>query len=479
VTPEKPRIAILGGTGQEGRGLSARWSRAGYRVVIGSRDPAKAQAVAEELNRQIGTGLISGKDLAGAARAGDIAVLAVPFAAQAQTLTLVKAELSGKILIDVTVPLVPPKVSRVQLPDGGSAVLKAQALLGSEVKVVSAFQNISFEALQQLDQPIDCDVLVCGDDAAARETVIGLAQAAGMQAWHAGPLVNSTAVEALTSLLIFMNIRYKSHRAGIRATGVTTESSARRLQLVALQGLPEVQPGDDLPALLLSAAQRSGEQIQNGDVIILAQKIVSKAEGRYVRLGDVTPSARAKELARSVSKDPRLIELVLQESTDVLRHRQDVIVVEHLRGFILANAGIDASNVALGGEDEYVLLLPKDPDASAHAIRTQLERATGKRLGVVINDSLGRAWRKGTVGTALGASGLTTLRDLRGHPDRRGRKLRATEVGVGDEVAAAASLLMGQADEGSPAVLLRGFPYELGNGNCADLIRPKVMDLFR
>ena len=479
MTADKPSIAVLGGTGQEGSALSARWTRAGYRVVIGSRDAAKAEATAKRLNQGNGSGLAAGADLVGAARTGDIVVLAVPFAAQAATLSLVRAELIGKILVDVTVPLVPPKVSRVQLPEGGSAVLKAQALLGGEVKVVSAFQNVSYEALQQLDQPVDCDVLVCGDDADAREAVIELARDAGMRAWHAGPLVNSTAVEALTSLLIFMNIRYKSHRAGIRVNGLGAESEARRLHLVALPGLPEVQPGDDLPALVLAGVERSGEQLHDGDVIVLAQKIVSKAEGRYVRLTDVIPSPRARELALSVQKDPRLVELVLRESNEVVRLRKDVVVVEHRLGIVLANAGIDASNVAAGAEDEFVLLLPRDPDASATAIRLRLEAASGKRLGVVINDSLGRAWRNGTVGTALGASGLPTLLDLRGRADRRGRKLRSTEVGVADEVAAAASLLMGQADEGRPAVLFRGFPYALGEGNSSALIRSKEMDLFR
>jgi NADPH-dependent F420 reductase len=147
-------------------------------------------------------------------------VLCVPFHAQLATLEQVKPALSGKILVDVTVPLVPPRVSRVQLPEGGSAVAIGQALLGGEVKVVSAFQNVSFEALQQFDRPVDCDVLVCGDDAGARETVVELARSAGMQAWHAGPLANSAAVEALTSILIFMNMRYKSHRAGIRISGL-------------------------------------------------------------------------------------------------------------------------------------------------------------------------------------------------------------------------------------------------------------------
>lgn len=254
--------------------------------------------------------------------------------------------------------------------------------------------------------------------------------------------------------------------------------TAPRLSLTALPNVPEVRPGDDLAALILAGVARAGEQLGDGDIVVLAQKIVSKAEDRYVRLADVTPSARARELAQAARKDPRVVELMLQESREVLRHRPDVIVVEHRLGFVLANAGIDASNLEPAG-DERVLLLPRDPDTSAAALRDLLQKATGARLGVIINDSLGRAWRNGTVGTALGASGLPTLLDLRGKPDLHGRTLRSTEVGVADEVAAAASLLMGQADEGRPIVIVRGFPYPLGDGSAQDLVRQRHLDMFR
>jgi coenzyme F420-0:L-glutamate ligase / coenzyme F420-1:gamma-L-glutamate ligase len=255
--------------------------------------------------------------------------------------------------------------------------------------------------------------------------------------------------------------------------------TAPKLSLTAVPDVPEVRPGDDLAELILVGVARAGEQLRDSDVVVLAQKIVSKAEGRYVRLADVTPSARATELAQAARKDPRVVELMLQESREVVRHRPDVIVVEHRLGFVLANAGIDASNLEPAGEDERVLLLPRDPDASAAALRERLQKATGAKLGVIINDSLGRAWRNGTVGTALGASGLPTLLDLRGKPDLHGRTLRSTEVGVADEVAAAASLLMGQADEGRPIVIVRGFPYPPGEGSAQDLVRPRNMDMFR
>lgn len=243
-----------------------------------------------------------------------------------------------------------------------------------------------------------------------------------------------------------------------------------RLELIALPGVPRVRPGDDLPALIRDSLARLGERLRASDVLVVAQKIVSKAEDRHVALRTVTPSPRARELAAQAEKDPRLVQLILDESSEVLRARPGVIVVVHRLGFVLANAGIDASNVE--GE-ETVLLLPRDPDASCARLREALG------VPVAINDSLGRAWRNGTVGTALGASGLPGLLDLRGRPDLNGRALRTTELGVADELAAAASLLMGQADEGRPAVLVRGFPYALRDGSAAELIRPQHLDLFR
>jgi NADPH-dependent F420 reductase len=214
------RIAILGGTGREGSGLALRWAQAGHLIAVGSRKPERAMAIAGAINARVGGNRVQGMSNLAAAQDGEIAVLSVPYAAQLGTLGEVKPALQGKILIDVTAPLVPPQVGRVQLPDGGAAVLKAQQLLGDEVRVVSAFQNVAAELLLELGHPIDCDVLVCGDDRAARETVIALAQAAGMRAFHAGPLANSAAAEALTSVLIAINRHYKSRHSGIRITGL-------------------------------------------------------------------------------------------------------------------------------------------------------------------------------------------------------------------------------------------------------------------
>jgi coenzyme F420-0:L-glutamate ligase/coenzyme F420-1:gamma-L-glutamate ligase len=249
--------------------------------------------------------------------------------------------------------------------------------------------------------------------------------------------------------------------------------------LTPVPRFPMVRPGDDLAALLIAACEQGALAPADGDVVVVAQKIVSKAEGRLVALTSVTPSARAQSLAAEVDKDPRLVELILQESTEVVRHRKNVLVVAHRSGTVLANAGIDASNVGEGDGDSHVLLLPEDCNWSCREIRRRLAERTGMAIAVVINDSLGRAWRNGTVGTALGAAGLPALLDLAGTPDLFGRKLRTTEVGIADEIAATASLLMGQAGEGTPAVLLRGLELPVRDGSAQELIRPREIDLFR
>ncbi len=213
-------IAILGGTGQEGGGLAVRFAQAGHRVILGSRSADRAAERAAEMNARVGSDRISGADNRAAAAAGDVVVLTVPYAAQRATVEEVRDVLAGKILIDATVPLVPPKVARVQLPAGGSATAAIAALLGHAVRVVSAFQNVSAHHLADLDHAVECDVLVCGDDPAARETVIALAADIGLTAWHAGPIANSAAAEALTSVMIFINRHYKVPGSGIRVTGV-------------------------------------------------------------------------------------------------------------------------------------------------------------------------------------------------------------------------------------------------------------------
>lgn len=213
-------IAVVGGTGAEGSGLAIRWANAGHKVIIGSRDGAKAQAAADELNAILGKTLVMGKNSSDAASEADIVVLTVPFAVQISTAESLKEVLAGKVLIDVTVPLMPPKVSTVQLPSSDSAAVSLQAMLGTEVKVVSAFQNISAHKLKKLDHKIPCDVFVCSDDKEARLAVIQLAQDAGLRGINAGPLANSTVAESLTSVLIWINRAYKVPDSGIVITGI-------------------------------------------------------------------------------------------------------------------------------------------------------------------------------------------------------------------------------------------------------------------
>lgn len=257
------------------------------------------------------------------------------------------------------------------------------------------------------------------------------------------------------------------------------------LRFLALADLPLVEAGDDLAAIILEGSSGSDWSLEDGDVVVIAQKIVSKAEGRTVRLADVEPSDRALEIAAQVHKDPRLVEVILGEAKQVIRTKPGVLIVEDRRGLILANAGVDHSNVAQdpdsADEENTVLLLPEDPDASAEGLRAGLEERTGARVGVIITDSLGRPWRLGTVGFAIGVAGFPALLDLRGRPDLFGQKLRTTDVGEADQVAAAASLLMGQVDEGRPVVVVRGLGYPEGTteASAKALLRPADEDMFR
>lgn len=251
-----------------------------------------------------------------------------------------------------------------------------------------------------------------------------------------------------------------------------------RLELLALQGIPAVGPGDDLADLISASLEGQGQRLHAGDVVVVAQKIVSKSENRFVRLSSVSPSDRAKAIAREIGKDPRLVDVILSESKRVVRQRHDLLIVEHRLGIVLANAGVDQSNVGVNSGDR-VLLLPLDPDGSAEALRAALSRRYDCTVAVIVNDSVGRAWRRGTVGIALGAAGLPALLDLRGQADLYGRSLRTSMVALADEIAASASLLMGQADEGQPVVVVRGLNLRMGDGQAHDLIRPEQEDLFR
>ena len=253
------------------------------------------------------------------------------------------------------------------------------------------------------------------------------------------------------------------------------------LTLTPLRHIPLIRHGDNLADIIVASLAKSEIALQDGDIFVVAQKIVSKTEGRTVNLATVTPSQRAIELAAQTEKDPRIIELILRESNEVLRTRVGAIIVEHKLGFVCANAGIDHSNVAGAGDsaEEWVLLLPQNPDLSSRKMRDDIQSNTEKQIGILVIDSHGRAWRNGTVGVAIGIAGIPGLEDLRGKPDLFGYQLQVTTVGVADELAAAASLIMGQADEGTPVVHVHGFPYPLRDGSLKELIRPREQDLFR
>jgi coenzyme F420-0:L-glutamate ligase/coenzyme F420-1:gamma-L-glutamate ligase len=256
---------------------------------------------------------------------------------------------------------------------------------------------------------------------------------------------------------------------------MTDSHAPDRVELIALLDFPEVRPGDFLPELVAACARKNGIAFANNDILVVAQKVVSKAEGQSRMLSDVVPSGEALRLGGETGKDPRVVELILRESVSVVRQTNNLIITENRLGIVMANAGVDQSNI----DEGYALLLPSDPDASASAVRDYLRDHCHSEVGVVIADSIGRAWRNGIVGHAIGVAGIGALLDLRGKVDRNGRDLRVTEVAIADEIAAAGSMLMGQAAEGKPVVLVRGFRDIPGASGARALLRSREFDLFR
>lgn len=253
------------------------------------------------------------------------------------------------------------------------------------------------------------------------------------------------------------------------------------ITLTAIPDIPMVAPGDGLAAIIHGCAVAAGMTLQNGDVLVIAQKVVSKSENRYVDLAGITPSARANEIAAVVEKDPRFVEAVLSESSEVVRYQKNVLIVAHRIGVVMANAGIDQSNIDHRDGSEKILLLPYDPDVSAERLRTELFELCGAKLAIIINDSSGRPWRNGIVGIAIGAAGLTTVHDLRGEPDLFGRRLEVTETATADELASAGSLLQGQGSQSMPVILIRGFtpPKQDAPTPARALVRDRRIDMFR
>jgi coenzyme F420-0:L-glutamate ligase/coenzyme F420-1:gamma-L-glutamate ligase len=254
---------------------------------------------------------------------------------------------------------------------------------------------------------------------------------------------------------------------------------AKNVTYFAVPGIPLVNPGDNLVELIVAALAVEQFRLVSGDILVIAQKIVSKSENRYVRLTDIVPGEKAKALAAEIGKDPRYVEIVLSEASEVVRYRPNLLIVAHRLGYVMANAGIDQSNIERLDDEERVLLLPCDPDRSAAVLKQGFDEAYAANIGVIINDSFGRPWRNGIVGVALGVAGLPSLLDMIGKPDMFGRPMQVTEIAVADEIAAGASLLMGEAAEGLPVVVVRGLTFDAPALNAAALIRQRERDLFR
>jgi coenzyme F420-0:L-glutamate ligase/coenzyme F420-1:gamma-L-glutamate ligase len=257
-------------------------------------------------------------------------------------------------------------------------------------------------------------------------------------------------------------------------------SSALSVSLTALPGIPLVQPGDDVARLVLEGLARAGIGLADGDILVVAHKIISKAEGRLVRLNEVEPSERARELADLTGKDARYIQVVLDEAVSVERARRGIVVTEQRGGWVVANSAIDHSNVEPTGGEDYLVLLPVNPDGSARALRESLREATGATVAVIVNDTHGRPFRIGAIGVAIGVAGIAPLADLRGTHDLFGYMLQTTEIATADEIASAASMLQGQTAQGTPVVHIRGLPYTPAEEVTArSLQRPKQFDMFR
>jgi coenzyme F420-0:L-glutamate ligase/coenzyme F420-1:gamma-L-glutamate ligase len=257
-----------------------------------------------------------------------------------------------------------------------------------------------------------------------------------------------------------------------------TRPPLKALQLLAVAGLPLVEPGDDLADLITTAIAKQGDALHDGDIVVIAQKVVSKSEGRYLMLASVAASPQARELAARTGKRPEYVEAILSESDEIVRCKGELIIAAHRLGYVMANAGIDESNIDQQDGDK-VLLLPENPDASAATLRRDLCARSGAEVGVIVNDSFGRPFRNGVVSVALGADGVPSLSSQITMPDLFGRPLKVTEVAIADQIASAASLLMGEADEGQPVIVVRGFASDAPRCPASTLVRPKSRDMFR
>ena len=430
------RVAIVGGTGPFGRALAGRLHEAGVEVVIGSRDADRAEALAAELG-------LEGAANALAVRGVDLVVLATKADGALETARALRPDVGDTPVLSVASELTFTSDGVVPSPEATSLAERIQGELDGPV--VAGLHSLAASTLGAPEAPHE-DALVCGDDEAAKALALDLADA---------PHRRSCVRRRPTPERARTGGPDRGHREpqqavqGARGDRDHRLAVSREVRVIALGGIPELEEGDDLGALLVAASQRAGG-LEAGDVVVVAQKAVSKVEGRVVALEDVDPSERARELAQG--DDPRRVEVILRESRELLRARGSLLITETRHGFVCASAGVDSSNAKGPGT---VILLPIDPDASARRLRDDIREGTGVEVGVVVSDSFGRAWRQGTTDVALGVAGLAPLLDLRGQRDSVGYELQATQIAVADEIAGAAELVMGKTD-GIPAVIVRG-----------------------
>ena len=434
---------------------------------------------------RLGQDAASGHENREAVLAADIAFLVVPYDGQQAILEALTEAIGGRILISAVAPLTfEGGRPRAVIPSGGSAALEAQKQL-SQASVTAAFHHLSARHLKDVEHHLEGDVLVSGNDAEAKRITMGLvSELADLRPVDAGRAGHRLAVGGADLAAhrhqppLQGEQRRAAHRAvkGFGKVGPTPAATlpmatplttpSHDLRIIGLTTLPEVQPGDDLAALILAAAAREAVGLMADDVVAVTQKVVSKAEGRLVDLSTVTPSALARNFADQAEKDPRLVEVVLRETKRIVRMDKMVLIVETHRGFICANAGVDNSNVP---GQEVVSLLPEDPDASAAQLRAAFREAAGVDTAVLITDSFGRPWREGITEVAIGVAGMLPVQSYRGVPDSFGMMMRTTEVAVADHLAAAAGLVTEKLAR-VPVVILRGASYPRGRGQRPDAV---------
>ena len=451
------RVAVVGGTGSFGQAVAKRLVDAGVDVVIGSRDAERARAAAEPLGA-------TGASNDDAVQRVDLVVFAVKADAAVESARELRQSIGSTPVFSVCAELTFGPGGVKPTTEATSIAQRIQDEL--DAPVAAGLHSLAASNLAQA--PPDEDALVCGDDEVAKQLALDLAGSA-----RDGPRRRLRPARERPRARGHDRRDREREQAlqGPRGAPPDRPDVSTEVRVLALEGIPEVEEGDELAGLLAAAADRAGG-LEDADVVVVAQKVVSKAEGRVVRLDELEPSAQAHELA--VEGDPRHLEAILRESARLVRVRPPLVIAETRHGFVCASAGVDASNATGPGT---VVLLPVDPDASAARIREGLRDRTGRDVGVIVSDSFGRPFRQGTTDVALGVAGVVPLLDLRGTRDQVGYELRATQIAVADELASAAELVLGKA-RGIPAAIVRGVELQ-GEGSGRDLLMPPDRDLFR